>query len=478
MISGLLFGVNAALNLALALALARVMPASSYGALATWTAAALFAATAAFDWVRFSAMRFYTPRSREEEPGIRATLDRSFAASAPLAALALLAAAGLDWLPALDLVGGLALAALALGNAASEYLAALARNLGRTGTYAKLILARHVLTLGVALPVAALTRSPQLTLIALAVAVWPSVLYGLLALRDARGAATRAWLRRFVVYGTPLIAAEAAFQGMSLINRLWLAAKVDLAAAGIYALAFDLTFKVVAVVASVAEAALLPRLVSRAGMEGEARPELGQAIALTLLLTVPAGVAFWVLARPFAALALAPEYRAGFLGALGTALACAGLYVFQTYVLRPTFQISLRTGPLLQSALLAFLLDAALLVGWRPTAPQGVMLAHLIGLAAGAALLLARCLVRREGAWPVLDTLKIAAISALVAAAGHAATASAAAPLPALLAGGLAMAAAFAASALVLDPIGLRRLAWSRWRRPAAPAAAGGGLAA
>jgi hypothetical protein len=60
MSAGLLFGLNAALNLILMLALARVMPADAYGSLATWTAGALFLATAVFDWIRFSAMRFRT----------------------------------------------------------------------------------------------------------------------------------------------------------------------------------------------------------------------------------------------------------------------------------------------------------------------------------------------------------------------------------------------------------------------------------
>src|SRR3954469_24851760 len=129
MTAGLLFGLNAALNLVLLLALARVMPAEAYGSLATWTAGALFLSTAVFDWVRFSAMRFYTPQSRGGEPGVRATLDLAFLSSTLLAGTLVLVAAALKILPGLTGTTILALVALTVGNGAFEYLAALARNL-------------------------------------------------------------------------------------------------------------------------------------------------------------------------------------------------------------------------------------------------------------------------------------------------------------------------------------------------------------
>jgi O-antigen/teichoic acid export membrane protein len=400
MASGLIFGVNAALNLVLTLALARLLSATSYGALATWTAAALFVATAAFDWVRFSAMRFYTPASRAGEPAVRATLDISFLGCVPLAGLAVFALAGAGVLPGLDWIGALALAAFLIGNAASEYLAALARNVGATGAYARLVAIRHLLTLGAALPVAAWTQDPRATMIALGLAVWPSVLFGALALRDRQAAANLASGERalgFARYGTPQIAAEAVFQAIGLVNRLWLASQVDLAAAGIYALTADLAFKVLAVMASVTEAALMPRLVARAaataGAAREVRPELKRLVAAMLIVTAASAAAFWILSPLVSRLLLGPSFQTGFLGAIGIALGAATLYVVQTYMLRPIFQLDLRTSPLLHSALLALVVNVAALPFLAGRGVEGVMLAHLMGLGAGAALLLARAVL-------------------------------------------------------------------------------------
>ena len=86
------------------------------------TAGLLFGATAVFDWIRFSAMRFYTPQSRRDEPGVRATLDLAFLSSAPLAAAAVALVAVVNWLPGLTPAATLALVALTIGNARPSIL--------------------------------------------------------------------------------------------------------------------------------------------------------------------------------------------------------------------------------------------------------------------------------------------------------------------------------------------------------------------
>lgn len=469
MIAGALFALNAVLNLALMLALARVMSAEAYGALATWTAAAVLIATAVFDWVRFSAMRFYTPRARSSDPGVRATLDMAFAVSAAPCIALVVSGAFLRWLPGLTFEGAAILAGLTIGNAGSEYLAALARNRLDGRVYARLIGLRHVATFGLALPVAAYAGDPTVAMLGLSVVVWPSVVYGLFALRDADARpshAGRAYALRFAAYGVPLVSAEALFQSLHLINRSWLATSVDFAAAGIYALTFDLAFKVLAVVASVCEASLFPRLVARHEASGreEAATLVTRNIGLMLLLMVPAGVGFWVLAEPFGALVLSAQFRPGFIAATGTALACAALYTAQTYVLRPAFQIGLKTLPLLQAGVLALVIDGAVLGLLRPDGISGVAAAHGAGLAAGFALLLAQCLMRERIAWPVVDTLKIAVSGAAMALAGRwAASLTASAPLS-LVVASLAMGAAYLGTSFLADAAGVRQLAISWWQ--------------
>jgi O-antigen/teichoic acid export membrane protein len=461
MTAGLLFGLNAVLNLILMLALARAMPAEAYGSLATWTAGVFFLTTAVFDWVRFSAMRFYTPHSRDGDPAVRATLDLAFLISTLLAAALVFAATTLRLLPGLTGTIALALVVLTVGNAAFEYLAALARNLSNTRVYAWMIALRHGSILICVVPVAALTRDAAWTLGALALTIWPGVILGASALAEAgakpsAAAADRA--AQYLGYGLPLIAAEALFQGVSLINRAWLAATVGLAAAGAYALTFDLAFKVMAVVASMGEAALLPRLVRQDAPDAAPGPALTRNIALMLLLTVPAAVAFLVLARPFAQIALAPDFRPGFLAAVGFGVGAAALYAFQTYVLRPAFQMSLKTAPLAQAALLALAIDGVGLFALKAHGAAGVMTAHGLGLAAGAALLLGRVLIGLKVRWPVLETLKIALAGALMGAAGWSVAADVASAPLAILAAGAAMAAAVGLSAVALDIAGGRGL--------------------
>src|SRR6516225_6958395 len=94
--TGALFALNALLNLGLALALAWALPAGAYGAFTVYFAAALLIGNLSYDWVRFSAMRFYTPQARA---GLRATLDLSLFASTGLAVLLAAAMAGSGALP-------------------------------------------------------------------------------------------------------------------------------------------------------------------------------------------------------------------------------------------------------------------------------------------------------------------------------------------------------------------------------------------
>lgn len=471
--ASLLFAANAVLNLAFMLLLARLLPAPAYGALSVWTAAALFMATTLFDWVRFSALRFYTPHVRADDPGIRASLDTAFVLATVPAGLAVLVAWVGDLLPGLTGLSAAALLALTVGNAASEYLSALARCRFESGIYARLVIFRHALTIGIVVPVAVMSGSAALTLSALALAIWPSVIHGIIALRDCAASpslARRADFGRFAGYGLPLIGAEALFLAMVLMNRSWLAAESGFATAGAYALTFDLAFKVLAVLASVCEASLFPRLVAKREQSGAAaaREAVTRNIALTLLLLTPAAIGYWRLAEPFAALVIAPDLRAAFVASTGAALVGAILYILQTYVYKPAFQLDLQTMPLLRAAALAFAVNAAVLLLGSAKGLDAVIWGHIAGLGAGFALMTAQCLAQRRLRWPVRDSLKIAAASAAMLAAARWGLPVTGSAVLDLSAGTVIMGAVFAAMAVALDIAGLRTLALRRWaQRPA-----------
>ena len=157
--SGALFALNALLNLGLALALAWVLPASAFGAFTVYFAAALLLGNLAFDWVRLSAIRFYTPPARSQEPALRATLDFAFFASTGLALALAVIATLTGALPEPGPASLRALFALTAANAAFEYWTALCRARFDARRYAVMVGARNVFTFGLAIPVALLSAS-------------------------------------------------------------------------------------------------------------------------------------------------------------------------------------------------------------------------------------------------------------------------------------------------------------------------------
>ena len=90
MIVGFAFVSNALFNFLVALLVARFLGPAEYGRFAIAWAAAVLINTAGFDWIRLSAVRFYSQRVREERPAVRATLEACFAALAFAVALAAL----------------------------------------------------------------------------------------------------------------------------------------------------------------------------------------------------------------------------------------------------------------------------------------------------------------------------------------------------------------------------------------------------
>ncbi|MGL4445477.1 MAG: lipopolysaccharide biosynthesis protein, partial [Alsobacter sp.] len=73
------FLVNSLANFALGLLLAFFLGPSSFGLYAVVVAGAGALASPAIDWVRHAATRFYSDRTRADDPGVRATLDATVA---------------------------------------------------------------------------------------------------------------------------------------------------------------------------------------------------------------------------------------------------------------------------------------------------------------------------------------------------------------------------------------------------------------
>jgi len=419
--TGALFALNALLNLGLALALAWALPAGAYGAFTVYFAAALLIGNLSYDWVRFSAMRFYTPQARATEPGLRVTLDLSLFASTGLALLLAAGMAGSGALPEASPAAAAALLAVTGSNAAFEYWTALCRARFDTRRYGVMVAARNLLTFGLTVPVAAYTGSFVATLFAFAIAVVPSILYGVVNLADKEARArlaTRTRAAGFARYALPLVAAEGCYLLIPVINRSMLAHGASLAETGAYALTFDLAFRTLAVTASVGDAVLFPRLVANLHAQGAARTreEIARNIAVMLLVLAPAAAGFAFVAQPAGEILLAEHFRDAFTHYAPIAVAAAFAYTLQTYVLRPAFQVELRTGDMPLAAVAAVLVDLAVMMV-MPLGLLAVSFAHLAGLTVGLILVLWRAIAARLVDWPLADIGKIAACAAVMSVA-------------------------------------------------------------
>ncbi|MBV9975356.1 MAG: hypothetical protein JO105_08185 [Hyphomicrobiales bacterium] len=419
--SGALFALNALLNLGLALALAWALPASAYGAFTVYFAAALLLGNLAYDWVRLSAMRFYTPVVRLKEPSLRATLDIAFFASTGLAFVLGTIFSICGFLPESSPESLGALVVLTAANAAFEYWTALCRARFDARRYAVMVVARSIFTFGFAVPVALISQSFVATCCALAAAILPSIVYGMMRLKDVRARpilASLSFAKRFARYAAPMVIAEGCYLLIAVLNRTFLARGASLAETGAYAITFDLAFRALAVTASVGDAVLFPRLVANLHRQGMARTreDIARNIAVMLLVLAPAALGFALVAEPLAQLLLAEHFRDVFARYAPVAVAAGFAYTAQAFVLRPVFQVELRTGDISLAAIMAVATDLAVLLLLPTDELLAAALAHLCGMGVGLALVLRRAIVSRLIDWPLRDLGKIAAACVLLVA--------------------------------------------------------------
>ena len=453
----IVFAANALLNLLLTLALSHALPAEAYGVVVVHLSAAVLTTAAAFDWTRDAALRFYTLQMRQADPRLRATLD---------ALILLLIVAALSFaaiVPGSAMLVRLPLVAfIAVSYALVEYLGVIARCRGDFRTYGALVLLRQAVGFGSALPIAVTTESSEFVLLALGAAAWPSILLGAVLLHD-RG--SRPWHARlglvgsFAIYAVPLTGAEALYQLLSFAARSKVSVDESFAAAGAYALSFDIAFKVAVAVAAAADAALLPRLVAAHEAGGEGSPgRLGQHLAFMALIVAPLTAGLALAGPSFAAVALPRDLQPDFVTVLPLAALGSLLYTAQALLLRPCFQIAHRTMGMLAAAAVAAAVTLGCLVVPARVDAMHAAVAQVIGLAAGLVVLVLLALCARLVRIPVIELGKVAVSVAVMTVAGLLAARLPGSPLLVLvmiiLSGGIA----YVGTAVALDAVSVRSL--------------------
>lgn len=401
------FAINALMNLVLGVLIAKLLGPADFGRFALATAGAVVLNTLLFEWLRLSTARFYSARVREHEPWIRAGLDRGYLrlGIAMLAGAALCAGLGLAIEPdpqgRLALTAGTAITAVGIG--AFDYHAALARARFVGAAYLKLVLWKNLLGLVLMSGTAWHFPQPVFVLIAGAASQGLAVLMMRSALRDRPAGLgperARQTLVLFAGYGLPLIAANAIYQLLPFMNRGAIAATVDFAEAGYFALAADLGGRGFTTLGMALDLLLFQLAVRADEHHGRAAAEaqIARNIAVVVALLLPCAAGYWALVPALQQLVVPQEFRGHFESYTVLLLPGFLCLALMTFAFSPIFQIRRRTSPVIAAALAGCAVNGiGLFVLPGSFGPSGVALAQSLGLGAACAILAVRAFTGAE----------------------------------------------------------------------------------
>ncbi|HUO54317.1 MAG TPA: lipopolysaccharide biosynthesis protein [Rhodoblastus sp.] len=359
----LTFLVNTVFNLIVGLIVAKFLGPEEYGKFALAIAVMTFGQTLAFEWIRLSAVRFYSERTRHETPGIRATLDAAFAWGALLFAPFALALAffGPEFSLPRDLFA-LACAA-SIANGLFDYQTALVRARFDDKLYLRLIVTKNVLALCVTTGAAWATGSAKIALAAGMVSLLGSLLVWRLSLADHGASPKRSesqFVRRYAHYAAPIVAAVVLYQLIPLANRDLAARTFGFAETGRFALAYDLGLRAVMAIGSALDVLLFQIAVRAHDVHGEAtaRDQVARNIAVVFAILAPGCVGIWIVLPSIEVLIVPQAFRgpfAHFLSLMLPGLFCFGMAQFS---INAIFQLARKTWPMVAAALAACLADA------------------------------------------------------------------------------------------------------------------------
>ena len=467
------FFVNALTNFAIGLMVAKFLGPDEYGRFALAVALGLVVQAFVFDWIRLSAVRFYSNKTREEEPQVRATLDVAFAALAILVglggALFLLAGGGFGLSHVL-----IALAlATSIVNGLFDYSTGLVRAAFNDGLYGRLLLVKNGLSLALTTGGAFVFRSAELALLGAIVSIVGSMMITRAGLTDVANTPLRAsaWrARAYLAYSAPIVTANLLYLLAPLVNRTIAAHAYGFAETGQFSLAFDLGFRALQAMGSALDVLLFQLAVAARETHGveRGRAQVGSNIAIVLAVVAPAAVGMWFTLPSVEALLAPAEFRGPFGRYLTLMLPGLAALVLILFAINPIFQIEKKTWPMIAAGLIGA--AGAPLIFWLlPKTADASSLALAQSGAYGAALVALVALTRAvEPRWPpARDFLAIgAALAAMCATlAALAGLAPGAQTLAAQIAAG---AGVYVLAAVALDVARLRAPVLARVRRIAA----------
>jgi O-antigen/teichoic acid export membrane protein len=416
------FFVNTLFNFAIGLLVAKFLGPDQFGRFALALAVGVVIQTAAFDWIRLTAVRFYSEHRRSAHPELRATLDLTFAIFAcGLVALAFVAAfAGMTFALPQSLVG-LAVAA-AITNGLFDYNTALVRARFNDMLYLRLIITKNILALLLTVGGAFVFGSAQMALAGTCFSMAGSLIVAREALRDP--AATPRLARRslafeYMRYSVPIVAANFLYLMMPFVNRALVTAWYGFAETGQFSLALDIGTRVMAAIGTALDVLLFQIAVRADELHGpeQAKQQVAQNMAVVFAIMLPATAGLWLILPSLDQLVVPQDFRgpfAHYLTLLLPGLFCSSL---MSFAINPVFLIPKRTAPLIAGALVACALDpifiALLPRGGDATslaiAQTGAMVGALVALICFAAFTQPRWPRGRDLAIAIMGTAAMSA---------------------------------------------------------------------
>lgn len=419
----LAFTCNILFNFAIGLLVAKFLGPEEYGRFALAHATALAVQTGFFEWIRLGATRFYSERSRNQEPALRATLDFGFAAIT----IGLAAGASLLMLSGVQFTLSNGLIALALGvavaNGLFDYHTALVRARFHDRLFTRLAIVKNVVALALMGGGAFLFGSAKMTLVGGIISLSGAVVTARASLRDpgseselARVSIALALMR----YSLPIVAASLLYLSIPLANRSIVAVLYGFSETGQFSLAYDFGSKAVQAIGSALDIVLFQIAVATHELEGpmQAKQQIARNMTIVIAMVLPACTGLWLTLPSIEILVVPAEFRGHFgvfLPLMMTGLFCSAIIQFG---INPIFQIEKKTAPLIAAALVACVVDPLLvLILPRDDGASSLAIAQAGALLAALVTLIA-CANFAKPQWPRLrDLAATVCANAVMAAA-------------------------------------------------------------
>lgn len=470
------FLLNSLMNFAIGLLVAKFLGPEEYGRYALAFLAASMLQWFLFEWIRASAVRFYTETNRTTHPEIRATLDAWF-----LTVMVIVGAAAIV-IDVLDIDLGLsnqliaAAMAVTIANAVYDFSSSLLRARFRDRAYTILVVVKNALSFAFVVGGAWYFGSARMALLGVLLSVTGVVALNARILIDQDAKLSKAqWglTRQFLAYAWPICLGSLIYQSIPMLDRALAAKWHGLAEAGQFALAFDIAIRVLNAIGSSLDAFLFQiavRADHEKGPEG-ARLQLADNMAIITAVLVPACIGCLLVLPSFEEIFVPASFHghfARYFTVLTPALTIAAL---TSFAVNPIFQIAQRTSPLMIGGLVAAAANVIAVHVLPATDDAGhLAMAQLVGMVAGFFAVVIYG-VFHGALWPSLRTLS----GILLATA---AMAVAVWPLHAMTPGPVALAVqafvgmcVYGGLVAVLDLAGLRSLAMARLKARRAGAA-------